>query len=55
MDGDYKQPNGIIGTPDGKTLYVADIGAGKTYVYDIQEDGSLEEPPAVLRHWAPTA
>jgi gluconolactonase len=25
-----KQPNGIIGTPDGKTLYVADIGASKT-------------------------
>ena len=23
---DLKQPNGIIGTPDGKTLYVADIG-----------------------------
>src|SRR5262245_36432205 len=28
---DLKQPNGIIGTPDSKTLYVADIGAGKTY------------------------
>ena len=38
---DLKQPNGIIGTPDGKTLYVADIGAGKTYAYDIQPDGSL--------------
>ena len=24
---DLKQPNGIIGTPDGKVLYVADIGA----------------------------
>jgi len=39
--GDLKQPNGIAGTPDGKKLYVADIGAGKTYVYDIQEDGVL--------------
>jgi gluconolactonase len=39
--GDLKQPNGIIGTPDGKTLYVADIGAGRTFAYDIQEDGSL--------------
>jgi gluconolactonase len=39
---DFKQPNGIIGTPDGKTLYVADIGAGKTYAYDVQEDGSLK-------------
>jgi gluconolactonase len=38
---DLKQPNGIIGTPDGKTLYVADIGAGKSYVYDIQPDGAL--------------
>lgn len=38
---DLKQPNGIIGTPDGKTLYVADIGAGKTYAYNISADGSL--------------
>ncbi len=39
---DLKQPNGIIGTPDGKMLYVADIGAGKTYVYEIRKDGMLE-------------
>ena len=38
---DLKQPNGIVGTPDGKTLYVADIGARKTYAYDVQADGSL--------------
>lgn len=38
---DLRQPNGIIGTPDGKTLYVADIGASKTYAYDVQADGSL--------------
>lgn len=38
---DLKQPNGIIGTPDGKRLYVADIGAGKTYQYDIQPDGAV--------------
>jgi gluconolactonase len=38
---DLKQPNGIIGTPDGKTLYVADLGAGKTYSYEIQPDGTL--------------
>lgn len=40
---DLKQPNGIIGTPDGKTLYVADIGAGKTYAYAVQADGRLTE------------
>lgn len=38
---DLKQPNGIVGTPDGKHLYVADIGDGKTWRYDIQEDGYL--------------
>jgi gluconolactonase len=38
---DLKQPNGIIGTPDGRTLYVADIGAGRTYAYDIRKDGTL--------------
>lgn len=37
---DLVQPNGIIGTPDGKTLYVADIRARKTYAYAIQPDGS---------------
>ncbi|WP_036152958.1 SMP-30/gluconolactonase/LRE family protein [Maribacter forsetii] len=38
---EFKQPNGIIGTSDGKTLYVADIGDNKTYSYSIQKDGSL--------------
>jgi gluconolactonase len=38
---DLEQPNGIIGTPDGKTLYVADIRAGKTWAYDIRPDGTL--------------
>jgi gluconolactonase len=42
VDGDYKQPNGIIGTPDGKTLYVADISGGKTYQYEIAADGALK-------------
>ncbi len=35
------QPNGVIGTPDGKTLYVADIRAKKTYAYDVKPDGTL--------------
>ena len=41
VDDKLKQPNGIIGTPDGKNLYVADIGDNKTYRYDINPDGSL--------------
>jgi gluconolactonase len=39
---DLVKPNGIIGTPDDKTLYVADIGDKKTYVYDIQPDGAIK-------------
>jgi len=38
---DLEKPNGITGTPDGKTLFVADIGAGQTWRYDIQPDGLL--------------
>ncbi len=38
---DLVQPNGVIGTPDGKHLYVADIRGRKTYVYDINADGTL--------------
>jgi gluconolactonase len=41
VTNDLEQPNGIIGTPDGNTLYVADIKAGKTYKYRILPDGSL--------------
>ncbi len=39
----FKKPNGIIGTPDGKRLYIADIGDGKTWQYRINEDGSLDD------------
>lgn len=38
---DLQQPNGIIGTPDGKTLYVTDIRDNKTYVYSIGKNGQL--------------
>jgi gluconolactonase len=38
---DLKKPNGIAGTPDGKTLYIADYGARQTFRFDINNDGSL--------------
>jgi gluconolactonase len=38
---DLVRPNGVIGTPDGKKLYVADHGGKKTFVYDINKDGTL--------------
>ncbi len=40
---DLTTPNGIIGTPDGKTLFVADLGAKKTFAYHIRPDGSLTD------------
>lgn len=40
---DMTRPNGIIGTPDGSWLYVADHGEGKVYRYRIRSDGSLTD------------
>ena len=40
---DLVKPNGLIGTPDGKTLYVADHGDTKTYAYKIESDGKLSD------------
>ena len=40
---DMVRPNGVLGTPDGKTLYVADHGGNKTFVYTIKEDGTLSD------------
>jgi gluconolactonase len=38
---DFKTPNGITGAPDGKTLYISDLGTDQTWRYDISPDGSL--------------
>ena len=41
VDENLVKPNGIVGTPDGKHLYVADPGDKKTYLYDIEQGGDL--------------
>jgi gluconolactonase len=38
---DLKKPNGIIGTPDGKFLFVADIKDNKTWRFRIEKNGLL--------------
>jgi len=38
---DMVRPNGVIGTPDGKLLYVTDHGGKKTFAYKINNDGTL--------------
>ena len=40
-DDTLVQPNGIVGSPDGKSLFVADIGDRKTYQYEVAADGGL--------------
>jgi len=37
----FNQPNGIVGSQKLKKLYVSDIDANKTYVYDIIGEGKL--------------
>ncbi|MEX1199033.1 MAG: SMP-30/gluconolactonase/LRE family protein [Pseudohongiellaceae bacterium] len=41
---DLERPNGIIGTPDGETLYVADHGGDQTWAYDIEAPGQVASP-----------
>ncbi len=41
LDSTLNQPNGLVGTPDGKYLYVAEAKANRILKYDIQTDGSL--------------
>jgi len=40
---DLVEPNGITGTPDGKTLYVADHRGRKCWAYSIDENGRLSD------------
>lgn len=42
VEKSLKKPNGIVGTSDGKQLYVADIGDNKTFRYDIGKEGKLD-------------
>lgn len=39
---DLTRPNGIVGSRDGKRLYVVDEGQRKTFVYDITDSGQVK-------------
>lgn len=41
VDSNLVRPNGIIGSADGKNLFVSDINDKKTYKYDISKNGNL--------------
>lgn len=50
VDSALVKPNGIVGTPNGKFLYVADISGDKTYRYRINKDGSLSDRILFIPH-----
>ena len=43
VDQQVVKPNGIIGSKDGKIIYVSDKGENKTYRYNIKPDGTLSD------------
>lgn len=43
VDGELEKPNGIVGSAAGDRLYIADIGANKTWVYERLADGRLAD------------
>ena len=44
--GGKGQPNGIVGSPDGRWLYIADIRQKTIWKYEILSDGSLGDSTA---------
>ncbi|GLX05913.1 SMP-30/gluconolactonase/LRE family protein [Microbispora sp. NBRC 16548] len=41
IDDTIRQPNGIVLSPDGKTLYVGGNGTGRIYKWPVNPDGSV--------------
>lgn len=46
---DFVRPNGLIGTADGKMLYVADHGSKKIWKYSVKTDGTLTDKTLFAR------
>ncbi len=40
---DLTKPNGIVGSPDGRRVYVTDTPEDKTFVYTVDSDGTLSD------------
>ena len=50
VETEIEKPNGIIGAPDGRFLYIADIGAQKIFKYRIDKDGQLIDKQLFANH-----
>ncbi len=42
-DAASTRPNGVVVSPDGRTLYLADTMASKVYEFSVADDGSLSD------------
>ena len=40
---DLSMPNGIVGSPDGRLVYVTDTPVDKTFMYTVNDDGTLSD------------
>lgn len=47
---DVTKPNGIVGSADGKYLYVADMARNKTYRYTVELNGALKDQFELIDH-----
>ena len=43
INATFHRPNGIVGSEDGKTLFITDAGDSKTYRFELGEDGTPGE------------
>ncbi|MEO6134881.1 MAG: SMP-30/gluconolactonase/LRE family protein [Ginsengibacter sp.] len=50
VETEIEKPNGVIGTADGKFLFIADIGSGKVFKYNISNDGKLINKKLFVNH-----
>lgn len=48
LDSTLVQANGVVGNSEENLLFVADIGAEKTYRYEINEMGELEDKKLIV-------
>ncbi len=48
----FMNPNGVIGTPDGRKLYVSDTEKKETYIFEILKDGSLSNRQVFIAEYS---
>lgn len=48
VEDELKKPNGILGTPNGKTLYITDTSLEKTFAYNIKSNGNLSNKELLI-------